>query len=326
MKQTLFVATLVLTILFGGFGAVPTAEAATSWNGLINSNGRSSVSYTNQYQYMTYSYQDYLQQYIRQLQALLEQLQAMQREQERKQGSWYPDYTYGSSDVDVTTRSATNIEDDRATLRGEVDFNSEDEATVYFRWGTSATNLRYETTNVVMDEDDDETDFSATITDLDDDTKYYYRAIAEDESGRRDYGSILSFTTDNHNYSNDDEYPDVETDSARDIEDDRAELRGSVDMNDFRNGIVFFVYGEDEDQVDDIERDYDSYYDVDEDGDDLQKVRVDSDLDGDRTYWQTVTGLDNDTDYYFAICVGFEDEDGDDTLTCGDTEDFTTDY
>lgn len=124
--------------------------------------------------------------------------------------------------------------------------------------------------------------------------------------------------------SNDDE-PEVETLAARDIEDDRAELRGEVDMNDFNNGLVFFVYGEDEDQVDDIADDYDEYRDIDEDGDDLQKVTVDSDLDGDSTYYADLRSLDDDTEYYFQICVEYEDEDDDPVIECGGTEDFETD-
>ncbi len=318
MKKTIFTAVALVAVVTGTTFSAPTAEAAASWNGILNSDGRALVSYQNQYQYGNMYSVSYLQEYIRQLQALLEQLQRMQQ--------YNYDYTYSNSAVDVTTRSATNVEDDRATLRGEVDFNNEDEVTVYFRWGTSASNLRYETTNIVLDEDDDETDFSATITGLNDDTTYYYRAVAEDEDGRRDYGSIMSFRTDEDGSSSSDEdYPEADTDNAENVDEDSAELHGSVDMNDFNNGDVFFVYGEDEDQIDDVADDFDSYSDVDEDGDDLQKVLVDGDLDGDKSYWLKINGLDDDTDYYFAICVGFEDEDNDDTLVCGNTEDFTTD-
>jgi len=154
---------------------------------------------------------------------------------------------------------------------------------------------------------------------------------------RRDYTYGAGYYGPGYNYSygyvvgeprgdyDNDEEPDVETDSARGIEDDEAELRGSVDMNDFEDGEVFFVYGEDEDAIEDVEDDFDSYRDVDEDGDDLQKVRVDSSLDGDDDYEETVYNLDADTDHYFTICVGYEDEDNDDVLECGDVEDFTTD-
>jgi len=316
MKKAIFAAVALVAVATGMTVTAPSAEAAASWNGVVNSGGRAMVSYQNQYQYTNTYNTEYLQAYIKQLQALLEQLQKLQA-----QYNYNYDYSNNSSEVDVTTRSATNIEDDRATLRGVVDFNSSDEATVYFRWGTSASNLRYETTNVVLDENDDVTDFEATITKLNDDTTYYYRAVAEDEDGYKDYGTIMNFTTDNTSSSNEDWH----TDSAKYITDDSARLYGSVDMNDFNNGDVFFVYGEDESQVDDVADDYDTYSDVDEDGADLQKVLVDNDLDSDKSYWLNITGLDNDTDHYFAICVAFEDEDGDDAIVCGNTEDFTTD-
>jgi hypothetical protein len=132
-----------------------------------------------------------------------------------------------------------------------------------------------------------------------------------------------------HSDDDDDDYNDDEaeanTDSADDIGRNEAELRGEVDMNDFEDGEVFFVYGTDEDMVEDVEGDFDSYSDVDTEGYRLQKVRVDSGLDGDDEYSKYIYGLDRDEDYYFRICVGYEDEDDDEVLTCGDVEEFTTD-
>lgn len=125
--------------------------------------------------------------------------------------------------------------------------------------------------------------------------------------------------------NNDDDEPDVTTDEAEDIEDTSAQLQGEVDMNDFNNGKVFFVYGEDEDLVEDIENEYDQYSDIDEEGDDLQVVLVDSDLDDDASYYFDIYGLDDDTDHYFQICVEYENEDDDDTISCGGVESFTTD-
>lgn len=125
--------------------------------------------------------------------------------------------------------------------------------------------------------------------------------------------------------NNDDDEPEVETDQATSIENDEAELEGNVDMMDFEDGEVFFVYGTDEDQIEDVEDDYDTYSDIDEDGDDLQKVMVDSSFDDEDDFNERVTGLDEDTDYYFQICVGYEDEDNDDVIICGGVEDFTTD-
>lgn len=125
--------------------------------------------------------------------------------------------------------------------------------------------------------------------------------------------------------NNDDDEPEVETDRATAIENDEAELEGNVDMMDFEDGEVFFVYGTEEDQVEDVEDDYDTYKDIDENGDDLQKVMVDSSFDDEDDFNERVTGLEEDMDYYFQICVGFEDEDNDDVIICGGVEEFTTD-
>ena len=158
---------------------------------------------------------------------------------------------------------------------------------------------------------------------FDERTVYYYRAVVEDQNGNQVRGVARSFFTQGDFRNSNDEEPDVDTRSARNIEDDRADLRGSVDMNDFRNGLVFFVYGEDEDLIEDVDRE-DEFNDIDEEGDDLQKERVDNDLDDSESYVEIVTGLDDGTEYFYRICVEYEDED-DETLECGDVEEFETD-
>lgn len=126
--------------------------------------------------------------------------------------------------------------------------------------------------------------------------------------------------------SNNGNEPDVDTRLARDIEDDSAELRGSIDMNDFRNGIVFFVYGQDENMIEDVEDDYNEYNDVkdDEENDDFEVIRIDRDLDGYGSYNEDVTNLEDDEEYFFVLCVEYEDDDNDETLECGDLENFET--
>jgi hypothetical protein len=119
--------------------------------------------------------------------------------------------------------------------------------------------------------------------------------------------------------------PKAVTSSVLNIEDTQAELRGSVDMNDYDNGIVFFVYGQDEDAIDDVDSDYDSYDDVDdeEEDDDFMVVRVDTNLDGDEDYNEEVTNLEADEDYFVTLCVEYE-RSNDETLTCGSVREFTT--
>lgn len=312
--------TLMVGLLFAVmavFVAPNVTFAACSDNGYYHSKGKCDVSrkYDRSHSYSFFSQYDdrrfdALTRYIEQLQEMIKRL-----EEQRDRINWYDDE---DSEVDVSTRSAIDIDTDEAKLRGYLDLNDSDEAEVWFEYGTSRSDLDDDTNEKTLDENDD---FSMTIDDLDEDTRYYFRAVAEDEDGERDYGSILSFVTGD----GDDDEPTATTYSATNIDEDSARLRGYVNMNDFNNGEVFFVYGENEDEIDDVESDFDSYSDVDEDGDDLQKERVDSDLDSSESYTETVTGLDDNTDIYYRICVGYEDEDDDKVLECGQVRNFETD-
>ncbi|MFM2381628.1 MAG: hypothetical protein RLZZ76_395 [Candidatus Parcubacteria bacterium] len=127
------------------------------------------------------------------------------------------------------------------------------------------------------------------------------------------------------NDDNDDEdTPEASTDDAEDVEETTAEIHGEISMNDYEDGIAFFVYGEDEDAVEDVE-DESEYNDVDQDGDNIRKILLRSNLDDDRSFSARLSGLDEDTDHFFRICVQYDDEDDDETLVCGDVESFTTD-
>ena len=75
----------------------------------------------------------------------------------------------------------------------------------------------------------------------------------------------------------------------------------------------------------DVESDFSTYTEIDESGDDLQKVLVDSGLDNQDDYTFTADNLDDDTDHFFSMCVEYENEDDDQTIVCGDVEEFTTD-
>lgn len=230
-----------------------------------------------------------------------------------------------NSRVEVETLRAIDVEDDEATVYGDIDLNGLPYATVWFEYGEDRDDLDEESRSGRIDRND-YSSFRADLEDLDEDERYYYRAVARDSQNRMDYGTIRNFYTDEDGRDrDDDDEPDVETGDAYNIDEDSAEFDGEVDMNDFNNGLVFFAYGEDEDQIEDIEDDYDEYDDIDEDGDDLQLIRVDSDLDGSADYEARVRGLDDDTEYFFTICVEYEDEDDDETIICGDVEDFETD-
>ncbi len=241
---------------------------------------------------------------------------------------YYGNISTGTSDVKAITKSATNIDTDEATLRGELKMGSSDYANVWFMYGTKQNYLVNTTATGYID-DDGTTQFSGTVTNLKKNTTYYFKAVGEDEDGDRSYGSVLSFRTGyNSNDDNDDNENydvDVETNSVKNIEEDSAKVTGEVDMNDLSNGVVFIVYGTDKGMVEDVEDDFDSYNDIDEDGDDLRKMKVDSDLDGTDSYSETIDDLEDDTRYYVAYGVAYEDEDGDEVITLGNIRSFYTD-
>jgi hypothetical protein len=119
----------------------------------------------------------------------------------------------GSSDdhPDVTTLSADDIDEDSAVLQGEADPNGDALTEVWFEYGEDEDDLD-ETTYVSSsdyddNEDEDTVDFDKKITGLDEDTKYYFRACAENSEGE-DCGSIRSFTTDEDGGNNNDDDDD----------------------------------------------------------------------------------------------------------------------
>jgi hypothetical protein len=240
--------------------------------------------------------------------------------------------TSGGDDLDVATNNATNIGSTSAKLHGEI--TSGDTSSVWFV---------YDTNNNIECSDyprhygsfsgsyplngGDEFYFNAPNLSLTENTEYFFRACAQEiGSSQIVSGELKDFTTDGGQSNNDSE-PNAETKNPDNVDEDSAELNGRIRMNDFDNGIVFFVYGQDQSQIQDTETDYDSYGDVNsnEDDDDFMVVRVDSDNDEDgwRNYDETVSSLEEDERYYYRICVEYNDSG--DTLECGSVEDFTTD-
>lgn len=269
------------------------------------------------------------------IQALLQQVYALVAKLQALQGGYVyvdkdiydeDDFDFEDYDIEVETEDVDVDGDDEATFTGDIELDDAPYADVWFAYGQDGE-LDEESDDVRVDDDGE---FDIDVDDLDEDEKYYVRAVAEDPSGSRVYGDILAFTvgddddSDDNDDDDDNDNPEVTTEDAENVDEDEAELQGEVDMNDFEDGLVFLVYGEDEDAVEDVE-DEDMFGDIDEDGDDLQKIEVDSSLDGSSTYEATIGGLNDDTDYFYRFCVEYEDEDDDETLECGDVESFTTD-
>jgi hypothetical protein len=167
--------------------------------------------------------------------------------------------------------------------------------------------------------------FLVNQTGLQEDTQYWYKACASLD-GNTFSGNTVSFNTDNFDdpVTGNGEEPDVDTENPDNVDEDSAELNGFVDMNDFSNGVVFYVYGQDESAIENVEFNYNEYSQIDQDGDDLRKFIAESDLDSQGTFPEDVNGLDRDETYYYQICVEYEVNE-EETLACGGVESFSTD-
>ncbi len=104
----------------------------------------------------------------------------------------------------VTTYSATSISTTSGVLNGYIDPNGS-RATRWFEWGTN-TNYLYTTTSKIS-QGTSSGNFSQSIYNLNPSNIYYYRTVAQGVNGEVVYGNILSFTTLNNNYYNDNTCP-----------------------------------------------------------------------------------------------------------------------
>lgn len=215
--------------------------------------------------------------------------------------------------VRARTYSASDIDDNRARVRGRVYLPRDEIAYTWFTYGDDEDDLYAETAKNVLHTDDTR-NISEMLTRLDDDETYYYRFLAMDRNGDISYGDIRSFTT---RAGIADERPEIETVRYSDVGIHTATLNGEVDMNDFNDGVVFMLYGEDSDKIYDVAEDYDEFEDISERGDDRQIVLLDADSDRYNEYSVRVSDLDEHTTYYYAIGVEFENEDHDEEILLG---------
>ncbi len=93
--------------------------------------------------------------------------------------------------LSVNTNSATNVTTNGALLNGYVTGVNNSSVTTWFQWGTSYSNL-FNTTNQNYNYGNN--NFSSNIFNLSPNTTYYFRAVAQGNSGTV-YGNVLSFTT-----------------------------------------------------------------------------------------------------------------------------------
>jgi hypothetical protein len=212
-----------------------------------------------------------------------------------------PDPNNTDAVVRVTAGSATDVNDDRATLSGYVSFKKDATyAYVWFEYGYTDTQLDGNTAALFVN--NTMRTFSTPLYNLERNESYYWRVVGEDQNGVRNYSAVRHFTTRKEHYTRE---PRATTNSAALIGAYSATLSGNINMYDERNGTVFFVYGEDRTEVGNVSKNYHRYASINEHGDQLQKRLVAVDLDTKGTFTLPISNLDQDTTIYYAIGVEY---------------------
>jgi hypothetical protein len=149
---------------------------------------------------------------------------------------YYAGYVCPTYNLSVSTTGATPLST-TATLYGYVNPFSTN-ASIWFEYGTSAYNLNWSTTRQTTQYAGQ---FTGNLSGLTCGTRYYYRAVAQNQNETK-YGSTLSFTTPNcYNYSSNDT---VITRLATSIGSRSAQLNGAfINGGDNQSCVSFFNYG-----------------------------------------------------------------------------------
>lgn len=186
-----------------------------------------------------------------------------------------------SEDLLVSTRSARNIDEDRATLEGSIDDTGG--FTVirrWFEWGTSSSNLNRTVT--LSGSQTGTGTFSQSLSGLSSNTRYYFRACAENDNNETDCGSTFDFRTEDNSWSDNDDLA-VETLSPQDIRETSATLRGEVRDDGNDSVRTWFEWGTSASNL-------------------SNTVSVSGNYrNGDRVT-RNLSGLSNDRTYYYRFC------------------------
>lgn len=214
-----------------------------------------------------------------------------------------------SDDVEIETRSASNVDDDSARLNGEVEEGDNQEVWFAFSRGdndeTPSCSSSSQRVSVSGSYDSGD-DFSRTVTGLRDNEEYFFRACTFDEDGDVLSAGIRSFTTDEEDDDDDDEEEaEVDTLSASNIDEDSARLNGELEEGD--NAEVWFAFS----RTDSTPSCSSS----------SQEVSVSGTYDAGEDFSRTVTGLQDNEKYYFRACALADDGD----IESGNIRSFVTD-
>lgn len=240
----------------------------------------------------------------------------------------------------ISVRDEKLISGEEIFLEVRLDMRDTDDGLVYVVYGESQAQVDDAVGEEYRDIDEDDEDlqkkriairaigtqtYAVELDDLNENRQHFYAVCVEYE-GRRDgivCTRVGTFTTPDDVFG---DAPRVFT-SAMQVSGNTAVFSGSVQMRSFRNGQAFFVHGTDENAVERSEGEK-AMTAIRQNGDRLQRVLVDGDVDKSDSFRLTVPDLQFGTAYTARLCVEFknEDEHGRDQMfvECGEVQSFTT--
>jgi|GEM_PF-1291028 len=151
------------------------------------------------------------------------------------------------ADLEVSTKSANGVNQNQATLRGEIIDTDGEDVVRYFEYGDDEDDLDF--TLGIPGVTDNDGDFSATLFGLYPNTDYYFRACIEmvDSPYDEDCGSVRDFRTSGSTIFNPNPQPQGNLQSvttfATGISGTSAALNGVSTNNTNNNSVSFFEYG-----------------------------------------------------------------------------------
>ncbi len=156
------------------------------------------------------------------------------------------------NDLEVSTLSVTNTDADGATFRGQID-NEDNYDNAWFAYSSSDTTPECsgndETVSASGNDFDEGDIFTKSVSNLNDNTKYYVRACAE-KNGDDAEGTVKNFTTDNgYTPTPTPSYPTVQTLPVSSLTNSSVVLNGAYATRSCSSLETYFVFGRSTDSM-----------------------------------------------------------------------------